>query len=69
MGVRKLFFPEKGKIFQGGPGGWGKTYYIFAYKHLKDTFLLKKSRKTYYFGRPGEGEEHPLTIPCGRQLM
>ena len=46
------FFPGEGKIFQGWVGA--KTCYL-SKKHLKDTIFFKKSRKTYYFGRPEGG--------------
>jgi len=56
-GVRRLF-SRGGQNFPGG----AKTQYL-PKKHQKDTIFLKKSQKTYYFGRPGGREVPPTPTP------
>ena len=64
------FFRGEGIIFQG-PGGWGQKHTICLKNTKKDTIFLEKSRKTYYFGRPGGGggQGHRLARPCGRPCV
>ena len=46
---------------QNIPEGGGGKHTICEKKHLKHTIFLKKSRITFYFGRPeGWGGEDPI---------
>ena len=52
------FFPGEGKIFQEG-----QKHTICLKNTKKVTIFLEKSRKTYYFGRPGGGARAPSCPP------
>jgi len=57
MGVRRLFFPGEGKMFQG-PGA-GQKHTTCPKSTKKDSIFLEKNQKTYYFARP-RGDKGPL---------
>ena len=59
MGVRRLFFQGRAKIFQGGT-----RIYLLPKKQQKRYYFSQKSLKTYYFwptlaGQGGRGKSPP----------